>query len=100
MVLRDTELAGQFRVAVQGVKGPSSLATVPNFDPVWGYTVDYMHCALLGVTRQVTETLIASSNSTMAFYIGMHHSHYFKCLSVAFHIFCNHCSMLKGFRTW
>ncbi|KAG0413707.1 hypothetical protein HPB47_009132, partial [Ixodes persulcatus] len=73
MVLRDTELAEQLRVAVQGVKGPSSLATVPNFDPVWGFTVDYMHCVLLGVTRQVTETLIASSNSAMAFYIGKPH---------------------------
>ncbi|KAG0436859.1 hypothetical protein HPB47_017724, partial [Ixodes persulcatus] len=69
MVLRDTDLAEQLRVAVQGVKGPSSLATVPNFDPVWGFTVDYKHCVLLGVTRQVTETLIASSNSAMAFYI-------------------------------
>ncbi|KAG0435342.1 hypothetical protein HPB47_018545, partial [Ixodes persulcatus] len=59
MVLRDTELAEQFMVPIQGVKGPSSRSTVPNFDPVWGYTVDYMHCVLLGVTRQVTETSIA-----------------------------------------
>ncbi|KAG0417210.1 hypothetical protein HPB47_005793, partial [Ixodes persulcatus] len=73
MVLRDTELAEQFMVPVQGVKGPSSLSTVPNFDPVWGYTVDYMHCVLLGATRQVTKTLIASSNFTKTFYIGRPH---------------------------
>ncbi|KAG0434150.1 hypothetical protein HPB47_019318 [Ixodes persulcatus] len=69
-VARDAKLAERFREPVEGVKGASALAGVPNFDPVWGYSVDYMHCALLGVTRQITELLVASSNSECQFYIG------------------------------
>lgn len=67
---RDAKLAERFREPVEGVKGVSALAAVPNFDPVWGYPVDYMHCVLLGVTRQITELLVASSNSECQFYIG------------------------------
>ncbi|KAG0420563.1 hypothetical protein HPB47_003425, partial [Ixodes persulcatus] len=69
MLRKDTELARQFRVPVQGVKGPLALATIPNFDPVWGFTVNYMNYVLLGVARQLTETPMASSNSNKAFYI-------------------------------
>ncbi|XP_064463127.1 uncharacterized protein LOC135374052 [Ornithodoros turicata] len=57
-------------VPVEGVKGPSSLSLLPHFDPVWGYSVDYMHCALLGVSRQFTELLLSSSSYDKRFYIG------------------------------
>lgn len=41
-----------------------------HFDVVWGYTLDYMHCVLQGVTRQITEFMFDSSNSSRSFYIG------------------------------
>ncbi|KAM7286356.1 hypothetical protein ISCGN_030178 [Ixodes scapularis] len=69
-VLRDMKLALQRGVSVNGVKGPSPLATQPNFDLVWGFNVDYMHCVLLGVARQFTEYLLNSTNCHEDFYIG------------------------------
>ncbi|CAN7995027.1 unnamed protein product [Ixodes pacificus] len=67
---KDAALAKRFREPVERVKGPSALASVPNFDPVWGYVVDYMHCVLLGVTGQLTELFPGSCNSEQRFYIG------------------------------
>ncbi|KAG0444718.1 hypothetical protein HPB47_013467 [Ixodes persulcatus] len=69
-VLRDMKLALQSGVSVNGVKGPSPLATLPNFDLVWGFNVEYMHCVLLGVARQFTEYLLNSTNCHEDFYIG------------------------------
>ena len=43
----------QLRLQVYGVKGPSWLDTVPKFDIIQGIPVDYMHCVLLGVCRQL-----------------------------------------------
>lgn len=34
-----------------GIKGPSWLSTLESFDVVNGVSPDYMHCALLGVTK-------------------------------------------------
>ncbi len=39
--------------ALQGVKGLSPLAVLPQFDIIRGTTVDYMHCALLGVMKML-----------------------------------------------
>lgn len=36
---------------VFGVKGPSWLSTIPNYNIVEGNVIDYMHCVLLGVTK-------------------------------------------------
>ena len=36
-----------------GVKGLSWLSTLPYFDTIRGFSVDYMHCVLLGVCRQL-----------------------------------------------
>ncbi|KAM7284953.1 hypothetical protein ISCGN_031951 [Ixodes scapularis] len=69
-VLRDMKLALQSGVSVNGVKGPSPFATLPNSDLVWGFNVDCMHCVLLGVARQFTEYLLNSTNCHKHFYIG------------------------------
>ncbi|CAN7945486.1 unnamed protein product, partial [Ixodes hexagonus] len=53
---------------VQGVKGPSALINMAGFDIVWSFTPDYMHCVLLGVTRQFLELWL--SNVGAAYYIG------------------------------
>lgn len=54
-----TEAAASSRT-VQGVKRPSALINLQHFDIVWSFTPDYMHCVLLGVTRQLTELWRAS----------------------------------------
>ncbi|XP_044577091.1 uncharacterized protein LOC123260166 [Cotesia glomerata] len=41
------------KYTVNGIKGSSVLASLPNFDCVWGYPHDYMHGVLLGVERQL-----------------------------------------------
>lgn len=40
---------------VQGIKGPSPLINLQHFDTIWSYSPDYMHCVLLGVTRQFAD---------------------------------------------
>lgn len=36
-----------------GIKGPSCLMELPNFDMVWSFPFEYMHGLLLGVTHQL-----------------------------------------------
>lgn len=55
-VSRDMELATLTGRPGGNVKGPSPLASLPQFDLVWGFSVDYKHCVLFGVTRQFTST--------------------------------------------
>lgn len=69
-VLRDMRLALELGTPVNGLKGPSPLVRLPQFDLVQGYTVEYMHCVLLGVTRQFTEYWFDTSNSAEDYYIG------------------------------
>lgn len=45
---------------VRGVKGPTPLANIPHFPVVWGFPPDFMHCCLLGVTRQLAELWLSS----------------------------------------
>lgn len=67
-MLRDMEVALVEGRPVRGVKGPSQLMNMPYFDIVWGFVPDYMHAVLLGVTRQITELLLQSSDQP--YYIG------------------------------
>lgn len=57
------ELALRLGTPVNGLKGPY-------LDLVACYTVEYMHCVLLGVMRQFTEYWLDSSNSQERYYIG------------------------------
>ncbi|XP_040361250.1 uncharacterized protein LOC121048689 [Ixodes scapularis] len=70
MVSRDMQLALAFKDSVNGIKGPSAMMNLPGFDLVTGYSVEYMHCVLQGVAKQVAELLFSSSNSNQHFYIG------------------------------
>ena len=36
---------------VNGVKGPSFLVCLQHFNPVWGVSVEYMHCVMEGVAK-------------------------------------------------
>lgn len=53
---------------IQGVKGPTALINLLHFDVVWGFTPDYMHCVLLGVTRQLTDLWL--STPKQPYYVG------------------------------
>lgn len=48
-------------VHVRGVKGPSILHDLQWFDLCEGFTPDYMHCVLLGVTKMHMELLLEPS---------------------------------------
>ncbi|KAG0437007.1 hypothetical protein HPB47_017654, partial [Ixodes persulcatus] len=66
----ESDMVEAFRtgVNVRGIKGPSPLINLPGFDIVWSFSPDYMHCVLLGVTRQFLELWL--SNVGAAYYIG------------------------------
>ncbi|XP_075744426.1 uncharacterized protein LOC142803216 [Rhipicephalus microplus] len=69
-IRRDRTLASRLMTPVNGLKGVSPLVKLPNFDLVWGYTVEYMHSVLMGVTRQFAEYWFDSSNSNEPYYMG------------------------------
>ena len=43
---------------VFGVKGPTWLSVIPNYSVINGNVVDYMHCVLSGVNKNVAQTLV------------------------------------------
>ena len=53
-----------------GVKGPTTLSLLPEFDCVQGFPIDYMHTILLGVTRSQAKLWFDSSFSSSECYIG------------------------------
>lgn len=57
---------------VYGVKGLSWLSTIPYFDTIRGFSVDYMHCVLLGVCRQLLKLWLKRKNHRSLWYIGNH----------------------------
>ncbi|KAH9384728.1 hypothetical protein HPB48_026741 [Haemaphysalis longicornis] len=57
------KLAAELGVAVDGMNGLSPLINLKNFDIVRGQAVDYMHCVLLGVTRQLVGFWLDSPTS-------------------------------------
>ncbi|XP_030838496.1 uncharacterized protein LOC115922885 [Strongylocentrotus purpuratus] len=67
-MLQDMALSMEENRPVKGVKGPSPLINLPQFPICWGFPVDFMHCLLLGVTRQLAELWFTCA--TNPFYIG------------------------------
>ena len=67
-VLRDMLTAVEENRSVRGVKGPNPLVSLPHFPIVWGFPPDFMHCALLGVTRQLAQLWFCSFGEN--YYIG------------------------------
>ncbi|XP_077489460.1 uncharacterized protein LOC144100360 [Amblyomma americanum] len=64
------KLAMLQKTSVNGLKGPSPLWSLKHLDLVSCYTVEYMHCVLLGVPRQFTEYWFDSSSCREKYYIG------------------------------
>ncbi|XP_037525496.1 uncharacterized protein LOC119402423 [Rhipicephalus sanguineus] len=64
----DMDEANRTGVNVRGVKRPSPLINLVGFDIVWGFTPNYMHGVLLGVTRQFMELWLCGVGTP--YYIG------------------------------
>ncbi|XP_075534303.1 uncharacterized protein LOC142568106 [Dermacentor variabilis] len=69
-VKSEMHLASRIKDTINGLKGPSALMNLKGLDLVNGYSVEYMHCVLQGVAKQLTETILSSSNSDQRFYSG------------------------------
>ena len=55
---------------ILGVKGPSILQLLPDFDIIQGLVPDYMHSVLLGVARQLAKLWFDSTNHDKPYYIS------------------------------
>ena len=53
-----------------GIKTASKLLLFPKFNIVEGFVFDYMHTALLGISRTFTNAWLDSKNHSRKFYIG------------------------------
>lgn len=54
---------------ILGIRGLSCMVAVDGFDLVYGYSIDYMHCVLLGVTKKLLELWFESKYHQEPFYI-------------------------------
>lgn len=55
---------------VRGIKGPTPLFLLPQFNVVTGSAVDFLHCALHGITGKVDGLWFDSKHHYEKFYIG------------------------------
>lgn len=67
-MIHDMEEAVSGGQPLRGLKGLSPLVNLPYFDVVYIFVPDYMHCVLLGVTKQLSKLWLEESGSE--FYIG------------------------------
>lgn len=54
---------------IEGIKNISCMVAADEFDLIWSYCIDYMHCILLGVMKKLLSLWLDSTNHTHAFYI-------------------------------
>lgn len=52
-----------------GVIGKSCLVSLPNFNIINGFGIDYMHCVLLGVVRKLLNLFLNSKHHKRCFYL-------------------------------
>lgn len=69
-MVQNAQRAFVAKEAVQGVKGPTKLVQLPEFNLVSGFVVDNLHCIDLGVSRQFGHLWFDSSNHQEPWYIG------------------------------
>jgi len=55
---------------VFGIKGPSWLSVIPDYNVIKGNVIDYMHCVLLGVTKMLLKLWFDSQHSKEMWYWG------------------------------
>jgi len=57
--------------SIRGVKGVSPLIALPTFDLVFGFSLDYLHAVLIGVTKLVAGFWLDSTSHNEDYYIGL-----------------------------
>ena len=57
---------------IKGIKGESGLAKLDAFDLVDGIVPDYMHCVLLGATKNLMHNWFSPTQSGCDYFIGKH----------------------------
>lgn len=60
----------KFENTDDGVVGLSCLVSMPNFDLINSFGIDYMHCVVIGVTRKICDLYFDSKNKKKTFYIN------------------------------
>lgn len=65
------ETAKNNEQSILGIKGPSPIVDLPNFDLINGVDPDYMHCVLLGVCWQISTLWFDSKSYSQPWYIGL-----------------------------
>ncbi|XDV23432.1 hypothetical protein PO909_028010 [Leuciscus waleckii] len=63
-------MAGTPKQPVMGVKGPSPLMKLANFQMINGFVPEYQHSVCLGVTRQLMTLWLDSTNHDKPWYMG------------------------------
>nr|XP_042912670.1 uncharacterized protein LOC122272752 [Parasteatoda tepidariorum] len=67
---KDMIAAEQSGEIVKGVKGLTPFASLPYFDLVYGFPIDYMHCCLLGVAKLMANIWTSSTNHGNDYYLS------------------------------
>lgn len=55
---------------VNGIKNISCMVAAEDFDLVNGFSIDYMHCVLLGIMRKLTDLWLNTANKSQSFFIS------------------------------
>lgn len=71
----DHALAATPEKPVMGIKGPSPLMKLENFQMINGFVPEYQHSVCLGVTRQLVNMWFDSRNHEQEWYIGTKSDH-------------------------
>ena len=59
-----------FQLREYGIEGPSWLSTISHYGFIEGTSIDYMHCVLLDVCKQVIKLWMQSKYHKELWYIG------------------------------
>lgn len=65
--MKDAETLGK---SIYGVKGVSTLISIPSFDVISGLPIDVMHCIFLGVAKSLVELWFDTRYNKKPYYIG------------------------------
>lgn len=56
--------------AIAGVQSMSCLIAAPDFDLIEGFSIDYMHCVLIGIMKKLLDLWYETKNHTQPYYIN------------------------------
>lgn len=62
---------------ILGIRNISCMVAAEEFDLVYGFNIDYMHCVLLGAMKKLMDLWLNSRNHMEEYYIKKRHQHIF-----------------------